>query len=225
MKRVANGFWFGWALTVSVAAVSVLGSAHCSVKTDDTMPYDVYLILRFLDAPKYIFVTSATYNGDLKTAGNRTTGVAGADALCAADSRASGGIYKALIVDGTNRIACTSANCATNGSSEHVDWVLRANQEYRRSASTTIIGTSNSIGLFAFPLTNTFHTSGQWWTGLVSNWTSKLQNLECSDWSDSAGLPTGSAGSPQSDARAIETTTIGFPPICSDTASLVCVQQ
>ncbi|HLD45750.1 MAG TPA: DUF1554 domain-containing protein, partial [bacterium] len=69
------------------------------------------------EAVKKIFVTDATYNGNLG-------GVAGADALCEADAnKPATGTYKALIVDGVARVACTTANCG-GGAGENIDWVL-----------------------------------------------------------------------------------------------------
>ena len=68
---------------------------------------------------KTLFVTAAGYNGNLG-------GVSGADAKCMADANkpSDGKTYKAMLTDGSTRIACTSANCTTSGNAEHLGWVL-----------------------------------------------------------------------------------------------------
>lgn len=54
---------------------------------------------------KRVFVTNATYTGDLATAGGKLSGLEGADALCntAATAAALGGSWKAWASDGTVR--------------------------------------------------------------------------------------------------------------------------
>jgi len=53
------------------------------------------------------FVTSAEFTGDIRTAGGQLTAIASADALCMVDMNKPAGtsVYKALLVDGTNRVA------------------------------------------------------------------------------------------------------------------------
>ena len=114
-----------------------------------------------------IFVTTGTSDG-LIGAG----GIAEADAFCMADAGYPGtGTYKALIVDGTNRIACTTANCS-GGAGEHTDWVLKASTAYVRSNGSTAIGTTTAEGIFSFPLTNSWASgSGKLLTRLFKNFT------------------------------------------------------
>lgn len=54
---------------------------------------------------KRVFVTNATYDGDLAAAGGKTNGLEGGDALCntAATAAALGGTWKAWLSDGTTR--------------------------------------------------------------------------------------------------------------------------
>ena len=99
-----------------------------------------------------IFAT-ATYDGDLRTAGGGATGIEGTYSLCAQakDSEQpalpkTGSEYRALLVDASNRVACTSINCS-GGSSEHVDWVLRANTSYKRPGGTVVF-TTNASDIF-----------------------------------------------------------------------------
>src|SRR6185369_3589397 len=80
--------------------------------------------------PCKIFITANNYRPAFDFYG--INGVNSADTKCGAEAvtMSLSGTYKALIVDGTNRIACTSANCSGTGNAEHVDWVLRANTAY-----------------------------------------------------------------------------------------------
>lgn len=127
--------------------------------------------------PKNVFITASQYNANLG-------GVAGADAKCASDSRNPGsGIYKAFIVNTTTRIACTTNNCS-GGSSEHVDWVLQPNTEYRRLTDGVTVGFTNDDALFTFNLLNPVDaTYNYWvWTGLTSTWTT--YNNNCGQWTN-----------------------------------------
>src|SRR5690606_20294444 len=58
--------------------------------------------------------------------------------------------YKALLVHGTERVACTTAQCS-GCASEHVDWVLSPNTHYLRADGVTLVGTTNDLGLWSFP--------------------------------------------------------------------------
>lgn len=127
---------------------------------------------------KFFFVTTTTSAGNLG-------GIAGADVICNADaSKPNGSTYKAYLVDATNRIACTTANC-TGGLSEHTDWVLAPNTTYvRGNGNAVIIGTTDANGLFVAPL-DANYTSGlgvNIWTGLQTNW--RTDSETCSNWTD-----------------------------------------
>lgn len=125
---------------------------------------------------KKTFIYGMDLTGDLKTNGNGATGVDGADKLCQGDAQSSGGTYKALVVDGVHRVACSTANCS-GGISEHIDWVLQPNTKYVRIDGTTEIGTTDSKGLLQFPLANEFiFQSYDLWTGLNTNWTTSSDN-------------------------------------------------
>lgn len=157
-----------------------------------------------------------------------TNGISGLDSTCANDSnKPSGGTYKALVVDGTNRIACTTANCS-GGTSEHTGWVLKPNKEYRRKDGTTVIGTTNSNGVFTFPVTDgvdepdgaTFSITA---TGLESDWTSSSD--DCTNWSTTAGnLAIGTFS--DSDSNMIRTGGgAGTAGCTSNIQNLICVEQ
>ncbi|TGL16191.1 DUF1554 domain-containing protein [Leptospira meyeri] len=46
------------------------------------------------------------------------------------------------------------SNCASGGTAEHTDWVLKPNQEYRRTDGYIVIGTTSASGIFIADLTN-----------------------------------------------------------------------
>ncbi|WP_244290288.1 DUF1554 domain-containing protein [Leptospira bourretii] len=113
-------------------------------------------------------------------------GISGFDTHCNNSTNKPSGsyTYKALVSDGIKRRACSTANCS-GGTSEHIDWVLKPNQQYKTNDGTTIIGTTNANGLFPVPLTNSIQptaidgSSDLVITGLNDNWTA---GDDCNDW-------------------------------------------
>lgn len=152
-------------------------------------------------------------------------GISGLDNQCNSDeNKPSGsGTYKAMVADGTNRIACTSANCATGSTSEQIDWVLKPNKEYRRADGTTVIGNTSANGIFESDLTNEVSSvitgTNFTITGLNANWTNSAN--DCSNFSAS--------GANVSFGSHIEKTiasVIAFGnTVCSSTRKLYCVEQ
>jgi hypothetical protein len=164
-----------------------------------------------------IFLTAVTnYQGNFG-------GVAAADTICAADTNNPGdGTYKAMVVAGTDRRACTSSNCTTSGAAEHIDWVLQASSVYTR-VDGTVIGTTNSVGLLNFPLQNSLLPgAGFAWahTGLGRfDWNT---SHNCSNWTSNAGSPTlTSAGEPHS----IGSDFIRAGGWCDTQGGIYCVEQ
>jgi len=151
-------------------------------------------------------------------------GPSAADQLCqaAASQRAlsSALTFKAMVVDGVNRIACSSANCGTSGAAEGVDWVLQPAAQYVRPDGTPVAATDTN-GLLTFPLTNSIGASaGSVWTGLSSDWTTSANN--CSGWTTNNSGVSGAQGS----AGASDSTAISASPATCDTSvSFYCVQQ
>lgn len=154
---------------------------------------------------------------------NTNLGISGVDAYCnnATDKPSGGGTYKAFVADGTNRIACTSASCS-GGPSEHTDWVLKANKEYRQSNGTTVIGTTTANGIFTFPLTNepqtTINTTDVTATGLNQNWTSSTN--DCTNWSGAGSFAMGSHT-----VKTVNTINSGGTGGCASTTKILCVEQ
>lgn len=180
-------------------------------------------------ATKLTFVTNITFTGDLVTEeGNvLTTGIAAADALCMADSNYPGtGTYKALIVDGVNRVASVTANAGDG----QVDWVLKPRTTYYRSDGTTKIMTTDASGIFVFgALDNSINGAGAlYMTGIDSDWTLydvTAQNENCNGWTY-GGINNGTTAAvgrlDQTSSAAITFTSGGW---CSTPLALVCVQQ
>jgi len=155
-------------------------------------------------------------------------GIAGVDNNCATDPNkpSGGGTYKALVVDGVNRRACSTASCS-GGVSEHINWILKPSKEYRRKDGTTIIGTTSSNGVFTFPLTNSVEilanlvvTNGIA-TGLNADWTSNAN--DCLDWTTNLGGNSSTVGTWDSVSSGL----IGGVGTsgCSNTHMTVCVEQ
>lgn len=184
----------------------------------------------------YIFATSsfgAVHNGNFG-------GISGADVFCQShisSSVLSTGIYKAMIVDGVNRVATTVGQ---------VNWVFQPNQQYRRADDGAIVMTTNGSGMFDFSngarLENSFALKGEsgQWTGLNSDWTTWTSGgvpMTCSSWTSSAlnlfGL-FGSLTSTDSEILKASASTGGNTTFsCSSTRTfygpynlgLVCIEQ
>lgn len=167
-----------------------------------------------------IFLSATTHDGNFAT-------IAAADSICNNDANrpATTSTYKAFLVDGTNRNACTSTNCATNGILENVDWVLQPNTTYYRSNGTTPIFTTNAAAIATFNFTNSFTgTAAVYWTGMrgtPNTWQGSTAN-RCNFWTDgSAGFQGGTGLGNAVDNSGIRNTS----PNCNVLQSLLCVEQ
>jgi Protein of unknown function (DUF1554) len=149
-------------------------------------------------------------------------GISGLDANCTNDVNkpAGGGTYKAMVADGTNRRACTTANCG-GGTGEHISWALKPNKEYRRADGTTVIGTTTANGVFAFPLTNAIQTTvvgtNSTVTGLNTNWTSS--GSDCTDFAGAGNTSNGLHDDTSANLLSIGTSG------CGNTMKVYCVEQ
>jgi hypothetical protein len=169
---------------------------------------------------KYIFLTVTGRNGNM-------SGVTGADTICATEKTTNyssllGTTYKAMIVDASNRKACTTANCS-GGISENLNWVLLPLQTYYLATSNAAIFTTTSSGITTFPITSAVDTasSKKWWTGLSNDWRTSLAADTCSNWT-----ATGAAGE-YGQGSVTTSQWIAFPASnpCSNLYSLICVEQ
>ncbi|MCB1177184.1 MAG: DUF1554 domain-containing protein, partial [Leptospiraceae bacterium] len=170
----------------SISLSSGANTVTVIISGTDTTTYTI--TINRLAANKYrVFVTSASYNGNLG-------GVSGADSKCASDSNKpnDGSTYKAVIVNVTNdRRACSTANCG-GGSSENTDWALKANKDYFRATDGTQIFTTTNSGIFSFGTLLAGWDSGtqkKIWTALNTDWTTA--GGSCFTWgSTSSALST-----------------------------------
>jgi hypothetical protein len=207
--------------TYNVTVGSQPATSYCTITNGSgtILGADVTNVVVSCVEIRRIFITNATTNGDIKKTG--VSGIAKADALCMADANYPGfGTYKALIVDGVNRIACTTANCS-GGVGEHTNWVMIPNMNYTRPDSQTLIGIANSAGIFSFPLSAKLHGSNAfYWTGLLTNWTNDTNH--CTAWAFDTPSQTGQYGT--SNTLGSGTIRVGAAT-CNNLLPLVCVEQ
>ncbi|MCB1140157.1 MAG: DUF1554 domain-containing protein [Leptospiraceae bacterium] len=216
-------------MVVAMALFSAI-SFRCSEPFPELDALSAVLIGNTLDNRKFIFLTSNAYDGNLK--GTSSTGIEGADAICAQEKNANysslpgfASEYQALLASAQRR-ACTSANCSTSGASEHLDWVLTANQEYLNPSGTTIM-TTNGSGVVDFSsssLATAFTTeAGTYWTGLTDSpaWTT---DVSCSDWSSNASGDSGMQGT-GSATNVSAIGSFGNQTNCNNARRFLCVRQ
>lgn len=140
-------------------------------------------------------------------------GLSGVDAKCAAEKPAdlpgTGSDYQALLM-------------ASGGSRDQTsNWVLFPDMEYR-AQSNAVLGTTNSVSIFTFPLQSSLGTNEDIFTGIkiVTSTSWIVSSSTCADWT---------AGGPNANSGLRDVTTSGF--ISNGTfscggavASLYCVQ-
>ncbi len=129
-----------------IGAINSFGSLKFQGQVDDIRIYNRVLSLaeiRTLASPtKRMFLTNST------TAG--LGGITGMDNICNNDTFRpdTEKTYKALIVDGTNRRACSTANCTAT--SENIDWVLKPNTTYYQPyATNSLLNNPRSYPIFS----------------------------------------------------------------------------
>ncbi|MCG6147441.1 DUF1554 domain-containing protein [Leptospira levettii] len=235
-KNIANSFFKSNVIIVSLILFTLIS---CETNnTDNTVATSTLAILVNNSSTSSSATPSCATTGTCKifitnSTAPVTAGVSGIDAHCnnATNKPSGGGTYKALVTDGTSRRACTSANCTTGGTSEHIDWVLKPNQQYKRKDGTTVIGTTNANGLFPIPLTNSMepnllNSTNYVITGLNADW---INSNDCENWTTRAPAtsPNGLFGKHQeTDMRAF-----AFAgTTCADledfyNAKAICVEQ
>jgi len=165
---------------------------------------------------KVIFVTATTENGNLSRP------IAGDTAICPTDAHKPAGTasYKVILVDSQDqtRVACSNPNCAGDAGSQHVDWALAPNTTYTRPDGT-VIGTTTSGAIFAFPLQNPISASNVTvWTGLNADWTTNANT--CGGWLTSSGMGVVGAAD-QADSTSIAMASV----TCTMQGAYYCVEQ
>ncbi|NLD28214.1 MAG: DUF1554 domain-containing protein [Myxococcales bacterium] len=219
----------GYTVYDSVGRTCPAGSWEGNLYTTGPITEDctVEFAAEFTANYQKIFVTNSGNTG--KFAGDPNFAISNADAFCMNDSNYPGnGVYKAMIVNGVTRNACTSSNCETNGTTEHIDWVLLPDTTYVRADLTKVIGRTTDKGIFNFniaELTNAFSDITEeieTWTGLDDEWRT-VTGYTCQDWTEDDANRTGYIGLCNSkDGEAIA----AFEQSCDrDNVKIVCVEQ
>ncbi len=210
-NTLANGTAYAVTITTQPSAY------HCDLSNGTgTIASTVSNLSISCSAKKLIYLTSPV-------AAN-FGGIAGADGLCDTN-KPSAGSWKALISDGTNRLACSSSTDCTNDTTGRVDWTLAANTSYRRAADDTLIAVTNANGIFDFPLNNGWASnSNRSWTGLQATWAANTAN-NCLAWTSASAANNGKAGI--NDATNSTSIAAAGTQTCdsSNTLSIICVQQ
>lgn len=179
-----------------------------------------------------IFITQNAYNGDLKTHGNGSNGVEGADNLCNQDAGCPASkTCKAMI----------AATGLRSAEPNMLDWVLESYTAYKNTANDLIAVTgitNNGIPVditmtsqtrefffsVANPVTTQFHGSnGAAWTGMYAsaNWMTST-NKFCGEWDNATNSMQGTLGS--ADVRAQQMLYNGSVG-CVTARKLYCVEQ
>ncbi|TGK79870.1 DUF1554 domain-containing protein [Leptospira montravelensis] len=191
-----------------------------------------------------VFITAATFNGDLK--GAAADGPAGADLKCNADTnKPSTGTYKAMLTtDGGDRVACTSDNCS-GGIGENTFWVYQSGRIYVRASDSANLFSPNSAGILPadgsgnfttnpYYLNHSFDsgtTNKEFWTGfaLTNYWQTATQEPEntCNNWTINVGpSPTSDGGRVgASNSTNYSAFRNGSGRSCASSYYLLCVEQ
>lgn len=166
---------------------------------------------------KLVFITSATFDGDLATRGGQTSGLAGADALCANAGEAAnlGRSFKAWVSDETTNAIDRIADvgpwhfATSDGSPGPIAFNNKAN-----------LGT---IPLAALNITEQgmmLASSERAWTGSNNGGTTFVART-CTSWTSNQGPDFGIIG----DAQSTSNWTYISAQQCNLTAHLYCIGQ
>ncbi|GIX41258.1 MAG: hypothetical protein KatS3mg129_0991 [Leptospiraceae bacterium] len=157
---------------------------------DPTTPLGFYLTFLWnKNITKKIYVTFNITQGNIGIATTMgfsycINGIEKADFVCNNDpKKPNNNLYKAMIVDGTNRRACSTPECS-GGTIEHIDWVFKPNTSYYR-ADDTLLFTTNDKGIIPSTenIVNSITHAGEvyeYWTGLDTDWL-KDSSYHCSN--------------------------------------------
>jgi hypothetical protein len=167
-----------------------------------------------------IFVTAETFVGNI--GGGAGSGIQRADNMCNFDlNKPYSNTYKAMIVDETNRRACSTSNCTDPN--ENVDWVFKPNTDYYRPDGTYLF-TTNSAGIVTTTIANPILAGSNYpyWTGLASDWTIS-PSAHCNNWTDNLYSYIGRVGSSNAtNSYWYSDTSYSF---CDSSKALLCVKQ
>lgn len=150
-------------------------------------------------------------------------GVAGLDARCQTER---GTAFRALVVDGTTRVASTTPYSGAG----QVGWVLQPYTRYVSAETqqlvfitdaTRLLGAAGGVGVDLYNPIRAADDGWGAWTGARADWTS---GADCADWSSSASTDTGLS------CNTTATSPAGFPnnggvSNCAQLRRFFCVQQ
>jgi hypothetical protein len=162
------------------------------------------------------YIISSTVTGNVTTAT--------ADTTCNSNGlKPNSGTYKAVLVSSTRR-ACSTSYCSS-GVSENLDWVFKALSSYFRSDGITLIGKTNTSGIFSnennfTTFSNSFSSSSfNYWTGMNFDFTNNSNN--CLNWTSNSGANNGIIGYSLSNDTALSSNSFA----CNTSNYLLCVEQ
>ncbi len=222
VSSISSEIASGQTLNASVSFVPTsVGEKTASVTITTATSSNVTFSLKGTAIPdKFIFITTGTYNG------NRG-GLSGADTNCANEksnnySSLPTGTYKAMLVDGVSRRACTTANCG-GGVSENSNWILKPSQSYYHPTTYALVFTTNAKSILDFPINSQLDTNATkfWWTGMDVDWTDPSDN--CNSWA-ATGV-TGYTGKGGELSVGFISRGLAGSTICTTNLHLVCVEQ
>ena len=224
-----SGLTLSAACEITGTPITVTAAANYTITPSMTNGTATTTISISVLVRKYkIFVTTATYTGDLKTLGSAANGPLGADNLCNADSnKPSSGTYKAMINDGANRNACNTNSDCTNPI-ENVNWIMTANTDYVRASDTASLFTTNTAGINTnWPLPNSFDAGAaiQYWTGFSNGTIWGHSTTDCNLWTSSSNADTGRMGQSNSLSYNDAIRDAVISPTCDLPQHLLCVEQ
>jgi hypothetical protein len=224
-----SGLTLSAACEITGTPITVTAAANYTITPSMTNGTATTTISISVLVRKYkIFVTTATYTGDLKTLGSAANGPLGADNLCNADSnKPSSGTYKAMINDGANRNACNTNSDCTNPI-ENVNWIMTANTDYVRASDTASLFTTNTAGINTnWPLPNSFDAGAaiQYWTGFSNGTIWGHSTTDCNLWTSSSNADTGRIGQSNSLSYNDAIRDAVISPTCDLPQHLLCVEQ
>ena len=192
------------------------------------------------------------YNGDFESQANNlganpplTSGITGADYLCNYEAAnkiwhptiPNGSTWKAMLVDGSNRIACTTDNCGSAdnqgniGAQQNLNWVLQPFSTYINE-SGNIIAETNESAIFVFPTNSSIIQGYQTnpaeaylvpvsWTGMTASYIGLPDN--CNQWTTPSVESFANVGSGAASYQAFGITHITTPLISNQISSAAAV--
>lgn len=191
-----------------------------SIPHDFSQPADLAIPPDMACAPvanaKRVFVTSTTYNGDLKTAGSGTDGLDGADKLCQAraDAVSLGGTWKAWLSSSTMDAISRITDVGPWYLPDRCDMVF---------ASKSAISSGDPLIAINHDETDTVVMNVAIWTGTADD--GSYEGDGCSDWTDGTSGAQAAVGTAAPGVFPGFWTSGIFPQNCDGNLRLLCFEQ